>query len=72
MQPGQEIDLLEVVTQLQERGISAPLVLRFSNLLTHRLRDMRDAFAAAIAENDYQGRYLAVYPIKVNQQRSVV
>ena len=70
--PGQEIDLLEVVEDLQEQGLTAPLLLRFSNLLTHRLRELRDSFASAMAENDYQGRYLAVYPIKVNQQRSVV
>jgi arginine decarboxylase len=69
---GAEIDLRELVETLQGRGLTAPLVVRFSNLLTHRLRGLRDAFASAIAENDYQGRYLAVYPIKVNQQRSVV
>ena len=69
---GREIDLTEVVEGLVERGLSAPVLLRFSNLLTHRLREMRDAFAGAMAENEYRGRYLAVYPIKVNQQRSVV
>lgn len=69
---GQEIDLLEVVEALQARGLTAPLLLRFSNLLTQRLRELRDAFTSAMAENDYEGRYLAVYPIKVNQQRSVV
>jgi len=70
--PGDEIDLLEVVDALREKRLFAPLLLRFSNLLTHRLREMHEAFAAAIAENEYRGRYLAVYPIKVNQQRSVV
>ena len=69
---GREIDLLEVVEHLRGRGLSAPLLLRFSNLLTHRLREMRNAFDDAIQENDYRGNYLAVYPIKVNQQRSVV
>jgi len=69
---GQEIDLLTLVEDLHARGLTAPLLLRFSNLLTHRLRALRDSFASAMAENDYQGRYLAVYPIKVNQQRSVV
>ena len=69
---GREIDLLRVVEHLRDQGLSAPLLLRFSNLLTHRLREMRDAFDAAIQENDYQGKYLAVYPVKVNQQRSVV
>jgi arginine decarboxylase len=70
--PEQEIDLLEIVETLRSRGLAAPILLRFSNLLTHRLRGLRDAFAAAMAENEYQGRFLAVYPIKVNQQRSVV
>jgi len=68
----QEIDLLEVVQELRTRGLSTPVVLRFTNLLTHRLGDLRDSFASAMAENQYTGRYLAVYPIKVNQQRSVV
>ena len=70
--PGREIDLLEVVEHLRGRGLSAPLLLRFSNLLTHRLRETRDVFEQAMAENDYRGRFLAVYPVKVNQQRSVV
>jgi arginine decarboxylase len=72
LETGEGIDLLEVVEHLRDEGLGTPILLRFSNLLTHRLREMRDAFAAAMAENDYRGNYLAVYPIKVNQQRSVV
>ncbi|MCL4210332.1 MAG: biosynthetic arginine decarboxylase [Phycisphaeraceae bacterium] len=67
-----EIDLYEVVTGLHERGLTAPVILRFTDLLAHRLRHLYKAFAGAIAENNYQGKYLAVYPIKVNQQRPVV
>jgi len=67
-----EIDLLDVVEGLAERELSAPLLIRFSEILAHRLRTLRDAFQAAIVENDYGGRYVAVYPIKVNQQRPVV
>jgi arginine decarboxylase len=66
------IDLYEVVQGLRERGLTAPLLLRFSDILQHRLRHIRDAFASAIAENEYGGQYMAVYPIKVNQQRHVV
>ncbi|MGB5815423.1 MAG: biosynthetic arginine decarboxylase [Thermoanaerobaculia bacterium] len=69
---GEEIDLPEVVEHLRKQGTSAPLLLRFTNLLSHRLREMHDAFATAISENDYRGGFFAVYPIKVNQQRSVV
>ena len=67
-----EIDLLEVVEGLAERGLDSPVLLRFSDILVHRLRRLHDAFGAAIRENDYHGRYIAVYPIKVNQQRPVV
>jgi len=67
-----EIDLLEVVEGLQARDLSTPVVVRFSDILAHRLKRLHDAFASAIAENDYKNRYSAVYPIKVNQQRLVV
>ena len=67
-----EIDLLEVVQGLQARDLAAPVVVRFSDILAHRMRHLSDAFARAIAENDYQNRYAAVFPIKVNQQRLVV
>lgn len=67
-----EIDLYEVVQGLQARDLTTPVVVRFSDILAHRLRRMHEAFAQAIAENEYRNRYAAVYPIKVNQQRLVV
>ena len=67
-----EIDLYEVVEGLQARDLTTPVVVRFSDILAHRLRRLNDAFAQAITENDYKNRYAAVYPIKVNQQRLVV
>jgi arginine decarboxylase len=70
--PDHEIDLLEVVEGLKARDLTAPVVIRFSDIIAHRLRSLRDAFQLAIAENDYRGSYAAVFPIKVNQQRLVV
>ena len=70
--PGREIDLHEVVQGLSARDLRTPVVVRFSDILAHRLRHLHDAFAQAIAENDYRNRYAAVFPIKVNQQRLVV
>ena len=70
--PAHEIDLFEVVQGLQERDLTAPVVVRFSDILAHRLRHLHAAFSQAIAENDYRNRYTAVFPIKVNQQRLVV
>ena len=67
-----EIDLYEVVEGLKARDLTTPVVVRFSDILAHRLKNIHLAFAQAIAENDYKNRYAAVFPIKVNQQRLVV
>ena len=69
---GHEIDLFEVVEGLKARDLTTPVVVRFSDILAHRLRRLHDSFAQAILENDYKNRYAAVFPIKVNQQRLVV
>jgi arginine decarboxylase len=67
-----EIDLYDVVEGLKARDLTTPVVVRFSDILAHRLKHLHDAFAQAMTENDYKNRYAAVYPIKVNQQRLVV
>ncbi len=69
---GEEIDLFEVVQGLKARDLTTPVVVRFSGILAHRLRHLHEAFAQAIAENEYRNGYTAVFPIKVNQQRLVV
>jgi arginine decarboxylase len=70
--PDQSVDLKELVDQLQARGIQLPILLRFTDILRHRVGEIHDAFRAAIKEFDYHGNYCCVYPIKVNQQRHVV
>jgi arginine decarboxylase len=70
--PEQAIDLKELVDQLQTRGIQLPILLRFTDILRHRVGEIHDAFKTAIQEFDYRGDYCCVYPIKVNQQRHVV
>ena len=72
MEENREIDLHDVVQGLKARDLHTPVVIRFSDILAHRLRHLADAFSTAIAENDYKNRYAAVFPIKVNQQRLVV
>jgi arginine decarboxylase len=70
--PARSIDLKELVDQLVLRGISMPILIRFGEVLRHRLSEIHQAFQAAIAEHGYRGGYSCVYPIKVNQQRQVV
>jgi arginine decarboxylase len=71
-EPARGIDLKELVDNLQLRGISLPLLVRFGEILRHRLGEMHQAFQTSIAEQGYKGSYCCVYPIKVNQQRQVV
>src|SRR5579863_7503148 len=70
--PNRAIDLKELVDNLQLRGISLPILIRFGEILKHRLGEMHQAFQNAIAEHGYKNSYCCVYPIKVNQQRQVV
>jgi arginine decarboxylase len=71
-QPDRAIDLKELVDQLQTRGIQLPILLRFTDILRHRVGEIHEAFQNAVKEFDYKGSYICVYPIKVNQQRHVV
>ena len=66
------IDLYEQVRQLREGGLQLPLLLRFPDILQDRVRQLTGAFDASIERLDYQSRYTALYPIKVNQQEAVV
>jgi len=68
----QAIDLKNLVDELQARGIQLPILLRFTDILRHRVGDIYEAFKSAMQEFDYKGTYCCVYPIKVNQQRHVV
>jgi arginine decarboxylase len=69
---GPRIDLLELVQDLERRGLRAPLLIRFSDILASRVERLCDNFQRAIDDYGYQGRFRGVYPIKVNQQRHVV
>ncbi len=67
------VDLYELAQSLRESGQSSlPVLIRFQDILTDRVHRLRQAFDNARAETGFTGNYTAVYPIKVNQQRSVV
>lgn len=68
----QGIDLKLLIDQLQARGIQLPILLRFTDILRHRITEMHAAFQQAMQEFQYKGSYCSVYPIKVNQTRQVV
>ena len=66
------IDLLEVVNEARSRGLGFPLVIRFQDLLRHRVESVNRAFQTAMSEFGYRNEYRGVFPIKVNQLREVI
>jgi arginine decarboxylase len=69
---GRAADLKEIIEDLQKRGISTPVLLRFPQLVASQVRKLQRAFRNSIREFEYQGSHMCVYPMKVNQHRSVV
>src|SRR5688572_1982560 len=66
------IDMKELIDELVARGIQLPILLRFSDILKARIELLCASFNGAIKEYGYSGQYRGVYPIKVNQNRTVV
>ncbi len=66
------IDLYELAEEIKGAGLTLPVLVRFTDILHDRIDTLCGAFARAMEVDDYRGRFTAVYPIKVNQQRRVV
>jgi arginine decarboxylase len=69
---GATVDLTDVIEEAKARGLKFPVLIRFQDILRHRVESINMAFRNAITEFNYQGRYRGVFPIKVNQLREVV
>ena len=66
------IRVLDVVNEALGMGLKAPMVIRFQDLLRHRVIQLNELFRQAIKQEGYKGEYRGVFPIKVNQLREVV
>src|SRR5665213_3257993 len=69
---GAVVDLTDVIEEAKGRGLKFPVLIRFQDILRDRVEAINQAFAASIAEFNYQNKYRGVFPIKVNQLREVV
>src|SRR5436190_16134283 len=69
---GTAVDLTDVIEEAKSRGLRFPLLIRFQDILRHRVESINLAFRNSIKEFNYQGEYRGVFPIKVNQLREVV
>src|SRR5947208_14422023 len=69
---GASVDITDVIEEAKGRGLKFPLLIRFQDILRHRVESINTAFRNSIKEFNYQGEYRGVFPIKVNQLREVV
>src|SRR6476660_3292138 len=69
---GAPVDITDVIEEAKGRGLKFPLLIRFQDILRHRVESINMAFRNSIKEFNYQGQYRGVFPIKVNQLREVV
>ena len=69
---GVAVDLKELVDELQLRDVTAPMLVRFPDILDNRIEKISSCFKQASEEYGYHGENFIVYPIKVNQMRPVV
>jgi arginine decarboxylase len=66
------ISLTQLTEQFKQQGLTLPVLVRFTDILQNRVDTLTNAFTQARSNRQYTGQYTCVYPIKVNQQRSVV
>jgi arginine decarboxylase len=69
---GASVDITDVVEEARGRGLKFPVLIRFQDILRHRVESINLAFRNSIIEFNYQGKYRGVFPIKVNQLGEVV
>lgn len=69
---GAAVDITDVIEEAKARGLKFPLLIRFQDILRHRVESLNQAFRNSIKEYNYQANYRGVFPIKVNQLREVV
>jgi arginine decarboxylase len=69
---GPGVDLKSVIEEIRSQGVALPVLIRFQDIIRHRVVALNEAFRKYIAEFGYKGQYQGVYPIKVNQMREVV
>ena len=67
-----QVDLREVMDELALRDVTAPVLLRFPDILDNRIEKTSSCFKRAAEEYNYNGENFIIYPIKVNQMQPVV
>ncbi|MBN2241178.1 MAG: biosynthetic arginine decarboxylase [Acidobacteria bacterium] len=65
-------EIAALVKALLQRKVPPPYLLRFPQILDTQIKELHEAFRNSIAEYNYSAQHRGVFPMKVNQKRSVV
>ncbi|WP_321394657.1 biosynthetic arginine decarboxylase [uncultured Desulfuromusa sp.] len=66
------VPIIDIIQAARDRDHELPLLLRIENLLDARVAEINETFQQAIKKADYRGSYRGVFPVKVNQQCTVI
>ena len=69
---GNAIQMPLLIQAVKDKGLRFPVLLRFNDIIHHRLNSLHNGFLKAAKQCDYSATHMSVYPIKVNQQFSVI
>ncbi|GBG88752.1 hypothetical protein CBR_g48280 [Chara braunii] len=67
-----ELDLYELLEALGKRNVALPMIIRFPDIVRHRMKQLQECFNSAIAGFGYQGHFQGVFPVKCNHERYLV
>ena len=64
---GNQPALIDIVKEIEEKGFQGPILLRFPHLIRKQINALYNSFKKAMKEFNYEGKFKAVFPLKVNQ-----
>ncbi len=59
--------IIDIVNNIRNKDIKGPILLRFPHLIKKQINSLYMSFDKYIKENNYNGKFNAVFPLKVNQ-----
>jgi len=64
---GDKPALIDIVESIRNEGKSGPLIIRFPHITTKQIEKLYTTFNETIDFYNYQSKFFAVFPLKVNQ-----
>ena len=64
---GSKPAIIDLVKDIRNQGNRGPLLLRFEHITHKQVKKLFNTFEKAIEDNKYEGKFKAVFPLKVNQ-----